>query len=202
MYLPHHFQQSDLPTLHEHIERHGFGLLVSPSEQGPQASHLPLLLDRTAGHYGQIVGHMARANEQWRQAEGAVVLAAFSGPHAYISPSWYEAENVVPTWNYTAVHAQGRFQAIHEAAELTEIVRAYVNHYERPMPRPWQLEEGEFLQRMTRQIVGFRIPIERLEGKWKLSQNHPRPRREKVIRALEAAGTEDSLAIATLMRQT
>ena len=96
------------------IEQYSFGLLISPCGDETQASHLPLLLDRTAGPRGELIGHMARANPQWQQADGSPVLAVFSGPHAYISPAWYEAENVVPTWNYTAVHVYGRFQAIHD----------------------------------------------------------------------------------------
>ena len=203
MYLPKHFQQSDVPTLHEFIERHSFGLLVSPSGAGPQASHLPLLLNRSIGPYGEIIGHLARANDQWQTAAGTVVLCAFSGPHAYISPVWYEAENVVPTWNYTAVHAYGQFEAIHDAAELTEIVRAYVNRYERGRPLPWQFDGStEFNKRLVAQIVGFRMRIERLAGKFKLSQNHPRERREKVIAALERQAGEDALSVAALIRQT
>jgi transcriptional regulator len=201
MYLPRHFEQADLPTLHEFIEQHSFGLLISPDGDRTQASHLPLLLDRAAGSCGELIGHMARANPQWEQADGNTVLAVFSGPHAYISPTWYEADNVVPTWNYAAVHAYGRFQAIHDSGELLGIVLRYVETYERNMPRPWRPGGSEqFLERLVQHIVGFRIPIERIEGKWKLSQNHPRERREKVIHALGEQGDENSQKIASLMR--
>jgi transcriptional regulator len=202
MYLPKHFEQSELGQLHDLIQRHSFGLLVSTQGHEPQASHLPLLLDRHAGPQGELIGHMARANPQWQHAEGTMVLAIFCGPHAYISPSWYEAANVVPTWNYTAVHVYGRFQAIHDPLALTAIVRAYVEHYERGMPMPWQLDGSpHFVEQLVRQIVGFRIPIERLEGKWKLSQNHPRERRQKVVRALQQQGDENSVNIADLMQR-
>jgi transcriptional regulator len=203
MYLTSHFQQPDVVQLHDLIVRHSFGLLISQFDGQPFASHLPLLLDRTSGTHGELIGHMARANPQWQQAGGTTVLAVFSGPHAYISPSWYEAENVVPTWNYAAVHAYGVFEAIHDPLALTAIVRAYVEHYERGMPAPWSLSGSpHFVERLVEQIVGFRIPIERLEGKWKLSQNHPRERREKVIAALKRQEGEESLAIAALMQET
>ena len=203
MYVPQHFQQSDVTRLHDFIIGNSFALLVSQRDSHLQASHLPLLLDRTSGDQGELIGHMARANHQWEQAEGQTVLAIFSGPHAYISPAWYEAENVVPTWNYAAVHAYGRFQAIHDPLALKGILRAYVDEYERNRPAPWRLEGSpQFIERLVAQIVGFRIPIERLEGKWKLNQNHPRERREKVIRALHERGDENALAIAELMRQT
>src|SRR4051812_5840105 len=108
MYVPAAFAEPDRGRLHEFIEAYSFGLLVS-SHRGPFATHLPFLLDRTAGPHGTLVGHMARANPQWHDLDGREVLAVFSGPHAYVSPSWYEADDVVPTWNYVAVHARGTF---------------------------------------------------------------------------------------------
>jgi transcriptional regulator len=202
MYLPKHFEQTDIVRMHDFIGQHSFGLLVSQAEGEPLASHLPLLLDRKAGTHGELIGHMARANPQWQQAEGATVLAVFSGPHAYISPSWYESENVVPTWNYVAVHAYGCFQAIHDCLTLEGIVRAYVEHYEANRPAPWRLTGSpRFVERLVEQIVGFRIPIDRLEGKWKLSQNHPLDRQKKVVAALEGLGDENSLAIAAMMQE-
>ncbi len=202
MYLPKHFEQADVVQVHEFIVRHSFGLLISQSDGEPIASHLPLLLDRNAGTQGELIGHMARANTQWQQAEGAPVLAIFFGPHAYISPSWYEADNVVPTWNYAAVHVYGRFEAIHDPLALSAIVRAYVEQYERNMPTPWQpAGSPHYVEHLLKQIVGFRIPIQRLEGKWKLSQNHPRQRREKVIQALKQQGDENSRTIAALMEE-
>ena len=201
MYIPASFERSDPDELHALVERHGFGLLVSQHDGEPLASHLPLLLERGAGRRGCLVGHMAKANPQWRQADGQTVLATFSGPHAYVSPSWYEAQDVVPTWNYAAVHVYGRFQAIDDAQALVEIVRGFVAFYERNMPVPWQMPEDDFIHRMTQSIVGFRIPIDRIEGKWKLSQNQPAERRQKVIAALDRRGDENSLAVAEMMRK-
>src|SRR5262245_55708329 len=105
MYIPTAFAETDPGTLFGFIEAYSFGLLVSTHQGGPFASHLPLLLEREAGPHGTLLGHMARANPQWHDLDGQEVLAVFSGPHAYVSPTWYESEQVVPTWNYVAVHA-------------------------------------------------------------------------------------------------
>jgi transcriptional regulator len=177
-------------------------LLVSQHEGEPFATHLPLLLDRTAGPHGSLIGHMARANPQWQSADGQHVLAVFSGPHAYVSPSWYESENVVPTWNYVAVHAYGTFRAVHDTEALLGIVSQYVDFFESSLLRPWKFDPtSDFSRKMIGAIVGFRIEISRLEGKWKLNQNHPRERREKVVRALEASGDELSQSVAELMKR-
>src|SRR5262245_33499351 len=140
MYIPPAFLESDLPTLHEFIERHSFGLLISQHDGGaPFASHLPILLNRASGACGTLAGHVARANPHWRQWVGQQVLAVFSGPHAYISPTWYDAEQVVPTWNYVAVHAYGRVRLVEDHSSLLDIVRRSVEVYERSMPQPWSV---------------------------------------------------------------
>ena len=201
MYLPAAFAEPDLTKLHDFIEQHSFGLLVTQVEGLPFASHLPLLLDRTAGPHGTLVGHMARANPQWREAGGQTALAIFSGPHAYISPTWYEAEQVVPTWNYAAVHAYGRVEVIEDEGALLDIVERSVRVYEQAMPRPWSFDPSStFVERMLAQIVGFRIEIEKIEGKWKLNQNHPVERRRKVVRALSEQDNENAQSIAAMMQ--
>jgi transcriptional regulator len=203
MYVPAAFAETDLAALHDFIEQYSFGLLVSQAGGLPFASHLPFLLERDAGPCGALVGHMARANPQWHEAAGQSVLAVFSGPHAYVSPTWYEAEQVVPTWNYVAVHACGRVRVIEDEAALLDIVRRSVEVYERNMPRPWSFDgSGAYLERRLAHIVGFRVEVERIEGKWKLNQNHPAERRRKVIRALTERGDENALAVAALMRRT
>src|SRR5262249_56866648 len=113
MYAPPPFPVSAPATLHDFIERHSFGLLASQVDGVPFASHLPFLLDRAAGPHGTLVGHMARANPHWREAGGQTALAVFSGPHAYVSPSWYQAQPVVPTLNYTPRHAYRRAHVLH-----------------------------------------------------------------------------------------
>jgi transcriptional regulator len=200
LYVPSVFGQTDLGTLHAFIERYSFAVLCSTDEDGvPFASHLPLLLDRTTTP-GTLVGHLAKANPQWRHADGRDVLAVFAGPHAYVSPSWYEATEVVPTWNYVAVHATGVFRAVHDRDELLKIVGALVTRYESARPRPWTMDlPDDYLDRMLRGIVGFRIEVRRLEGKWKLSQNQDAERRRKVRQALREKGGEDATAIADLM---
>jgi transcriptional regulator len=199
MFVPPHFAESDPATLHDLIERHSFGLLVSQVDGVPFATHLPFLLDRTTGPHGTLVGHMARANPQWREIAGQAALAVFSGPHAYISPTWYAAENVVPTWNYAAVHAYGQVVLVEGRDALLDIVRQSVTVYEAAMPRPWTFDGSSILvDRLLGQIIGFRIEIETIEGKWKLNQNHPADRRERVVRALRERGGEDALAGAEL----
>jgi transcriptional regulator len=201
MYIPAAFAEPDLTKLHDFIEQNSFGLLVSQVDGLPFASHLPFLLERASGPHGTLVGHVARANPQWREAAEQNALAIFSGPHAYISPAWYEAEQVVPTWNYAAVHAYGRVQIIDDEDALLEIVQAMVRIYEQAMPRPWSFDGySAFSRRMLAQIVGFKIEIEKIEGKWKLNQNHPLERRNRVVRALQQQGDENAQSIAAMMQ--
>jgi transcriptional regulator len=203
MYIPTAFAETDLGRLHTFIEAYPFGLLVSTHEGLPFATHLPFLLEREARPHGHLIGHLARGNPQWQGLDGQVVLAVFSGPHAYVSPSWYEAENVVPTWNYVAVHAYGICRLVEDPEALAGILSASVRTFEGSRPQPWPLDTAsEFFTKLVRGIVGFRIEINRLEGKWKLSQNHPPERREKVARALGTPGSSpDAQEIARLLRE-
>jgi transcriptional regulator len=202
MYIPEVFAETNLTKLHEAIERYSFALLVSGSVGELVASHLPLLLDRTSGASGTLLGHMARANGQWQSAAGQGVLAVFSGPHAYISPQWYQAPHTVPTWNYVAVHAHGRLEVIEDEAEALSVLVRTIRVYEAAQPRPWQLAEPtEFVERLVQQIVAFRIPIERLEGKWKLNQNRPAEQRQRVIEVLSRHEDDNSQEISRLMRE-
>lgn len=202
MYVPTAFAVTDQARLHDFIAGHSFGLLVSAHAAEPFATHLPFLLEREAGPHGTLLGHLARANPQWRDLDGQRVLAIFSGPHAYVPPTWYEAADVVPTWNYVAVHAYGTARVLESPDDLARILAAAVDTYERAMPRPWPLDTGTaYFQKMVRAVVGFRIEIDRLEGKWKLNQNHPPERREKVRRVLEQSADPDAAAVARLMRE-
>ena len=202
MYIPTHFAQTDLATLHDFIRRHSFGILCTVRDGEPFASHLPFLLRTPDGETARLDAHMARANPQWRDTDGQEVLVVFPGPHAYVSPSWYVSENVVPTWNYVAVHVYGTFEVVHELDELQAIVQETVQVYESAMPQPWQLDAtSDYTRGLLKQIVGFRIRIRRIEGKWKLNQNHSEERRRKVVRALEQRGGEDATDIAAIMRQ-
>ena len=199
MYVPAAFAETETAKLHGFIERNSFAVLTSIGEGGLIASHLPLLIDPDAGPHGHLLGHMARANPQWRGVRGEV-LVVFHGPHAYISPAWYGEPGTVPTWNYVAVHAYGTFRLVEGRDGLLDILRRTVTTYESPRPEPWAFDESEpNVERMLQAIVGFRIEITRLEGKWKLSQNHPEGRRRKVIRGLEGRADDHSLEIAGLM---
>lgn len=199
MYIPQHFAQPDMATLQAAIERYSFATLVSGGAGGLSGSHLPLLLERAGGASGTLLGHMARANAQWREANGQEVLAIFHGPHAYISPQWYQATEVVPTWNYVVVHAYGRLEVIEDEAATEALLERMVRTFEAGEEQPWQMSEGDNVQRLLKQIVAFRIPITRLEGKWKLNQNRPVEQRQKVIAVLSARSDEQSQEIAKLM---
>ena len=203
MYIPASFQETDINKLHDFIEQHSFATLISQHDSEPVASHLPLLLDRKSSSNGRLIGHMARANPQWQSAAAQHVLVIFHGPHAYISPTWYEAQNVVPTWNYIAVHAYGLFRLIEDQDRLLEIVSQTVRQYESPRPQPWSMDspDSEFIDKLLSAIVGFEIDIERLEGKWKLNQNHPPERREKVICGLRETARHDEMQIANWMEK-
>ena len=202
MHVPSAFAQTNLTTLFDFIEEHSFALLVSQADGHPVASHRPLLLDRDAAPHGRLVGHMARANKQWAEASEEVP-AIFSRPHTYISPTWYESEKVVPTWNYLARHAYGILHIVDERPRLIEIVRDFVDFYEASLPRPWSIEDvdDQFVDGLVDRIVGFHIDITGIEGKWKLNQNQPASRRKKVAGHLSARDDENSLAIAKLMEE-
>lgn len=201
MYIPPSFRVEDRATLFDFVERHSFATLFSQQGSQPVASHLPLLLDAAAGPSGKLLGHIARANSHWETAADHRVLTVFHGPHAYISPSWYAAQNVVPTWNYVAVHATGTLRLIEDRDRLYDILRQTVIKYESPRSVPWSVSDPEpaFLDKLLTAIVGFEIEVETWEGKWKLSQNHPQERQEKVIAGLRDTGRGDELAIAALM---
>lgn len=204
MYVPPSFRVTDTAVLQDFIDQHGFATLISQANGEPFATHLPLMLDRGAGDLGRLAGHVAKANSQWRSLADQPLLAIFHGPHAYISPGWMEARDVVPTWNYVAVHAYGRAQLVDNAIRLREIVEQLVAKYEASRPTPWSLAEpsAEYLDRMLAGIVGFEVEVERLEGKWKLSQNYPPERRQSIMDGLRETDRPDELAIADLMHQT
>jgi transcriptional regulator len=201
MYTPSAFAVTDLPRLHEFLQQHSFATLVSESDDGLAISHLPLLLDADRGPQGTLIGHFARANDHWKRSTGGRSVAIFNGPHAYVSPAWYEEPHVVPTWNYIAVHATGPLQIVDDRDWLRELVRRTVNLYEAARPVPWRMESQDpaFIDKLLAAIVGFELPIERLEGKWKLSQNHSPARRERVMRQLRAMPGENEQAIAQWM---
>jgi transcriptional regulator len=202
LYIPASFEVIDRLRLRRFIREHSFGMLISTREGAPFASHLPMLVEENPGSEGSLIGHLARANPQWQGADGQQVLAVFSGPHAYVSPSVYEAENVVPTWNYVTVHVYGVLRVLDDPAHLSEILAKSVTEYEQNRTNPWMLDASSaYFEKMVRAIVGFRIEISRIEGKWKLSQNQPAERQAKVRTALASSSDAGDLAIARLMNE-
>jgi len=178
MYCPAAFRQDDLPSLHAQIQASGLAIVTSSGAQGLQASHLPLLLEPGEGEFGTLYGHFARANPHWRDlADGAEALVVFNGPDAYVHPGWYPAKaehgKVVPSWNYIAVHAWGQAEVFDEPERLLELVSRLSERHERGRAQPWAVSDAprDYIDTMLRAIVGFALPIRRLEGKWKLSQN-------------------------------
>ena len=203
MYTPSSFAVDDLKSLHDFIQAHSFGILTSVQDTTPVASHLPLLLEPETGLHGTLIGHMAKANPQWKTAADTEVLIIFHGPHSYISPSWFGDTNVVPTWNYTAVHVYGTLKMETDSARLHDIVKRYVDHYEAAMPTPWQLESEEdtFVSQLVEAIVGFTIAIDRIEGKAKLNQNHSAERQQSVVHGLHQRNWPGDVEVAKLMQR-
>ena len=196
MYIPSSFKVTDAAKLHAFMRTHSFATLVTNGGAGLVATHLPILLD-TDGL--RLLGHMAKANPQWRDVQGES-LVIFPGPHAYVSASWYETPGTVPTWNYATVHAYGLFRLIQDREKLDDILKRTVSVYEGNKTQPWRYDDSDpIFDRKLQEIVGFEIEIGRLEGKWKLNQNHPDERRRKVINALQAKPDANSQAIATMM---
>jgi len=201
MYLPPAFREEDLGRLHGLMREHSFAILVTQDGEAPFATHLPLLLDEARGPLGALRGHVARANPQWRCFSDQEALAIFSGPHAYVSPAWYETELSVPTWNYVAVHAYGRVRLLEGEGELDGLLRDLVAEYEAGRPEPWaDALPAEYRQGLMQGIVGFELEITRLEGKRKLSQNRSAADRAGVIEGLLGQGTQDATAVAQLMQ--
>jgi transcriptional regulator len=177
MYIPAAFRETRLEVLHALIRDHSFALLISHVDGQLFATHLPLLLDVTRGPNGTLRGHMARANPQWRSFDRGQqeALAIFQGPHAYISPNWYLTEQAVPTWNYSAVHAYGTPTLVEDTGDVRALLDDTVGTFEASLPEPWSTARvgDAYLSKMAQGIVAFELPIARLEGKRKLSQNRP-----------------------------
>ena len=206
MYVPPAFNEDRLPVLHDTIRRARLATLVTLGGDGLEASHLPVVLDPDQGPHGTLLGHFSRANPQWRRFTPDVpALAVFTGPDAYVTPSWYETKKQtgksVPTWNYVAVHAYGSLELIEEPDALRDLLTQLTNLHEAGRPEPWAVSDApeDFLQGLFKGIIGFRLPIARIEGKWKLSQNRPPEDRAGVVNGLRSDGGPAELAVAALM---
>lgn len=192
MYTPAAFRDHETSRLHEQMNQTRLAILVTWNEDGLQASHLPLLLREDQGPKGTLYGHLARANPQWRQLETcAEALVIFPGEDAYVSPSYYPSKaehgQVVPTWNYLAVHAYGKAETFTDPSRLRQLLDELTARHESGRAQPWSIDDApaEYIAKMLGAIVGFALPVQRLEGKRKLSQNRS---------ATDMAGVRDGLA--------
>jgi transcriptional regulator len=207
MYTPSNFAIDDLNELHQQILGTRLGVLVTHGEQGLQASHLPLLLNVDHGTHGTLYGHVAKANPQWKELQsGAEALVIFAGADAYVSPGFYPSKaehgKVVPTWNYVAVHAYGTAEVFTDADRLRNLVSALTDRHEAGRINPWKVADAptDYIDGMLKAIVGFALPIQRLEGKRKLSQNRNAADIAGVREGLAASSDVHDQALAHLMR--
>lgn len=200
MYLPNSFRAEDQAQIHALIQRHSFGVLVTQQDGAPCATHLPFMLDPQRGPHGTLLTHMARANSQWRTFGDGEALAIFQGPHTYISPSWYSSTPSVPTWNYAIAHAYGVPRIIEDEDAIAAMLAQLVDFHEAGFERPWRMElPPDYLHTMIRALVAFEIPIARLEGKFKLSQNRSAQDQRRVAEALAQSASPQDGAVAEQM---
>ncbi|MBL0940889.1 MAG: FMN-binding negative transcriptional regulator [Gemmatimonadaceae bacterium] len=208
MYIPNSFAERDTATLFDFIEAHPLGALVtSEPGSGLFATHLPLVLDRATGPWGTLLGHIARANPHSRLGNSPVsALVIFTGPNAYITPTWYatkrESGRVVPTWNYAVVHAYGTLRLRDDAEFLRAHLEALTNQHESQRSSPWQLDDApaDYIAQQMKAIVGVEFTIERLEGKWKMSQNRSPADIDGVVHGLSESQVPQEQTVASIVR--
>lgn len=202
MYIPKSFAVTDPAILYPFMHHNNFATLVSQHDGALVATHLPLLVD---GERGILSGHFARANPQWKSVAQQEALVIFGGAHTYISPTWYANMPNVPTWNYAVVHAYGTPRLIDDTAALRGLLGKLVDQHEAEFDAPWDMATLDaydgYMDKMMAAIVGFEMPIARLEGKFKLNQNRQPAEQAGVIAALSASEYPPDQAIAALMRE-
>ncbi len=208
MYIPRWFKEERLPVLHDAIERIAFGTLVTSSPNGILASHIPMLVDRSKGAYGTIYGHIARGNTQWHDSyKDTDALAMFMGPESYITPNWYETTKetgkVVPIWNYVAVHAYGHVLFFEDKDRLLSLVTQLTEVHEEPFENPWKVSSAppDYIISELKSIVGFEMPISKIEGKWKMNQNRSEEDRAGVIKGLGELHNSNSESVVSEMKK-
>lgn len=205
MYIPPAFRDGDRASLHATMRAAPLANFVTATAEGLLASPLPLIIDGNEGSHGVLYGHLARANPQWQSQPVGEALAIFMGPDAYITPAWYatkqETGKVVPTWNYVTVHAYGVAEYFDDADRLLEIVTRLTNLHEKPRAAPWAVTDApaDFIRAQLRGIVGIRMPLTRIEGKRKMSQNRPAGDQTRVIEGLAESVHAKDRAVAALM---
>ncbi|WP_043833246.1 FMN-binding negative transcriptional regulator [Muricoccus aerilatus] len=205
MYVPPAFREEDLPALHGTMRDARLANLATATAEGLIATPLPLFLAPDEGPYGTLYGHMARANPQWKLPPVGDAMALFMGPDAYVSPAWYpsmkEHGKVVPTWNYVAIHAYGQVEFFEDADRLLDVVTRLTNLHEGPRAEPWAVTDAPegFIWAQLKGIVGLRLPITRLEGKRKMSQNRIAEDRAGVAAGLAASDRPSDRVAAALI---
>jgi transcriptional regulator len=205
MYTPPAFREEDPATLHQIMREARLSTLVTATDNGLIATPIPLILDEAEGQYGVLYGHVAKANAQWKMPVIGDALAIFAGPDAYITPSWYASKQehgkVVPTWNYTAVHAYGVVEFFEDEQRLHDVVTRLTNLHEQDRAKPWAVTDAPeaYIRAQLKGIVGLRIPIARLEGKRKMSQNRPEADRLGVAEGLASSPRASDQAVATMI---
>lgn len=206
MYTPKHFEEPRIEVIHELMRARPLATLVTLASSGINANHIPLHLIDQPAPFGTLHGHVARANPLWNDFVKEVeVLAIFHGPDSYITPNWYatkqETGKVVPTWNYAVVHAYGTLRIIDDAAWVRAQIEALTTHHEASFAQPWSVSDAphEYTEKLLGAIVGFDIVINRLVGKWKVSQNQPAQNQAGVIEGLSNSGQHDAAAMAALV---
>lgn len=209
MYLPNHFNESRVDVMHALIREHPLATLVTLASDGLNANHIPMEIDADAAPMGTLRGHVARANPMWSDFNADVdALVIFQGPSTYVTPTWYptkrETGKVVPTYNYAVVHAYGPLRVVEDAAWLRDLVERLTGRFESRRSDPWKVSDApaSFIEAQLRAIVGLEIPIRRLLGKWKMSQNRSATDRAGVVQGLRGTGEPDAAAIATLVEQS
>lgn len=209
MYVPRHFAETRVDVLHDLIRRYPLGTLIVAGPDGLNASHVPFEIAPEPAPFGTLRCHVARANPLWQQITAdQQVLVVFQGEQGYVSPSWYVAKQehgkVVPTWDYVAVHAYGTATAVQDAAWLRQMVEDLTNRHEHGRADPWHVSDAppEYVEKLLGAIVGVEIPLTRLIGKWKLSQNRSVADRQGVVAGLEREGHSAQADVADLIKST
>ena len=206
MYIPKHFDEPRADVLHALMRARPLSTLVTLTAHGLEANHIPLLIDPQPAPFGTLRGHVARGNAMWKEFNAGIdVLAVFSGPDAYITPSWYPGKKVdgkvVPTWNYAVAHAKGTLHIHDDPAWLRAHLEQLVATNEAALPAPWKVSDApdDFIDKMVSAVVGIEIPIRSLQGKWKMSQNRTPADREAVANGLREQGGEEKGDVASLV---
>jgi transcriptional regulator len=206
MYIPAHFEETRIEILHELMRNHPLATLVTLGSNGLNANHIPLELDPEPTPFGTLRGHVARANPVWQDFNADVeTMVIFQGANSYISPSWYatkkETGKVVPTWNYAVVHAYGTLKIIEDKKWLRGLIERLTNHHEAEKETPWKVSDApeNYINPLLNAIVGIEIPITKISGKWKVSQNQSHANRIGVVDGLRELKEENAETIAAVI---